>query len=79
MKMIGRDSYTDALFPAYPLGIKDADHILRLAQALSVPLPAAEVARTYLEEAIAEGWGEQDWSILARIAAREAGLLELSR
>jgi 3-hydroxyisobutyrate dehydrogenase-like beta-hydroxyacid dehydrogenase len=78
VKMIGRDSYSEALFPAYPLGIKDADHILRLAQALSVPLPAAEVARTYLQEVIAEGWGELDWSALARIAAREAGLMELS-
>lgn len=77
--MIGRDSYTDALFPADPLGLKDANHVLHVAEALSVPLPAAEVARSYLKTAIAEGWGELDWSVLARSAAKEAGLLALSR
>jgi 3-hydroxyisobutyrate dehydrogenase-like beta-hydroxyacid dehydrogenase len=77
VKMIGRDSYTDALFPANPLGLKDADYVLRVAKALSVPLPAAEVAHSYLEDAIAEGWGEQDWSVMARIAAKEAGLVNV--
>jgi 3-hydroxyisobutyrate dehydrogenase-like beta-hydroxyacid dehydrogenase len=77
VKMIGRDAYAEALFPANPLGIKDADYILHLAKTLSVPLPAAEVAHAYLQEAIAEGWGDLDWSVLARIAAKEAGLLEV--
>ena len=40
----------------------------------AVPMPVASLVRDHLVEAVAQGEGDADWSGLARIAARRAGL-----
>jgi hypothetical protein len=39
-----------------------------------VPMPFASVLRDHFMELIATGGGEKDWSALAQLAARRAGL-----
>lgn len=56
------------------LGLKDAGLTLAAANALEVPLPLASVVHDHFVEAKAAGWGDKDWSSLARFAAQRAGL-----
>jgi 3-hydroxyisobutyrate dehydrogenase-like beta-hydroxyacid dehydrogenase len=72
-KMIGENNFDEALFPV-PLGLKDAQLILASSQQVGVSMPIAELARAHLLTALNEGWGEKDWSVLARVIAKEAEL-----
>jgi 3-hydroxyisobutyrate dehydrogenase-like beta-hydroxyacid dehydrogenase len=56
------------------LGLKDAGLTLAAANALDAPLPLASVVHDHFVEARAAGWGDKDWSSLARFAAARAGL-----
>jgi 3-hydroxyisobutyrate dehydrogenase-like beta-hydroxyacid dehydrogenase len=56
------------------LGAKDNRLLLAAGERLAVPLPLASLVRDRMLAALARGWGEQDWSSFARIAAEEAGL-----
>jgi 3-hydroxyisobutyrate dehydrogenase-like beta-hydroxyacid dehydrogenase len=56
------------------LGLKDIRLALAAADALNVPMPVASLVRDHFIEGIAQGEGESDWSGLARLAARRAGL-----
>jgi hypothetical protein len=47
--------------------LKDLGYALELAQELGLPLPAARVAQSRLQEAIAQGYGEQYWPVVSRI------------
>jgi 3-hydroxyisobutyrate dehydrogenase-like beta-hydroxyacid dehydrogenase len=47
---------------------------LAAADASAVPMPVASLIRDHLIEAVAQGEGNADWSGLARLAARRAGL-----
>jgi 3-hydroxyisobutyrate dehydrogenase-like beta-hydroxyacid dehydrogenase len=58
------------------LGFKDAGLTLAAARELEVPLPVASVVHDNYLEAMAAGWGDKDWSSLARLAANRAGLKE---
>jgi 3-hydroxyisobutyrate dehydrogenase-like beta-hydroxyacid dehydrogenase len=51
------------LFKA-PLGLKDVRLALRASEALSVPLPIAALAQQSLENAIAHGGADKDWSVM---------------
>jgi 3-hydroxyisobutyrate dehydrogenase-like beta-hydroxyacid dehydrogenase len=71
--MIAAEKYQPAGFPM-PLALKDIRLALSAAEAHNVPMPFASVLRDNLLEAIATGGGDQDWSGLAQLAARRAGL-----
>ena len=56
------------------LGLKDVNLALDAARAKDAALPTAEIVRANLEQAVQQGFGDQDWSALAKIARRRAGL-----
>jgi 3-hydroxyisobutyrate dehydrogenase-like beta-hydroxyacid dehydrogenase len=56
------------------LGLKDNRLALAVADALSVPMPFASQIHDHMLAAVAQGYGDSDWSGLARLSARNAGL-----
>jgi 3-hydroxyisobutyrate dehydrogenase-like beta-hydroxyacid dehydrogenase len=56
------------------LGLKDIRLALAAADAMTVPMPVASLVRDHFIEGVAQGEGDADWSGLARLAARRAGL-----
>jgi 3-hydroxyisobutyrate dehydrogenase-like beta-hydroxyacid dehydrogenase len=56
------------------LGLKDVRQAIEAAQDLGVPMPFASVIRDHLVSAIANGQEKLDWSSLAKVSARNAGL-----
>jgi 3-hydroxyisobutyrate dehydrogenase-like beta-hydroxyacid dehydrogenase len=56
------------------LGLKDIRLALAAADARTVPMPLASLVRDHFMEGVAQGEGDADWSGLARLAARRAGL-----
>jgi 3-hydroxyisobutyrate dehydrogenase-like beta-hydroxyacid dehydrogenase len=56
------------------LALKDLRFALAAGDDLRVPMPVASVVRDNLLTALAQGSGELDWSVLARLAATRAGL-----
>jgi hypothetical protein len=47
---------------------------LAAADVRAVPMPVASLVRDHFIEGVAQGQGDTDWSGLARLAARRAGL-----
>lgn len=64
---------------ALKLGLKDVGLVLDAAKELAVPMPFASVLRDQCLSAIANGQGEIDWSSIALVAARNAGLPVLEK
>lgn len=56
------------------LGLKDANLALATAQECAAPMPMASLVRDRLIAALANGQGDMDWSSVARVSARNAGL-----
>lgn len=56
------------------LGLKDVNLAIDAATAKNADLPSAAIVRGHMLEAIEQGLGGKDWSILAKIARRRAGL-----
>jgi 3-hydroxyisobutyrate dehydrogenase-like beta-hydroxyacid dehydrogenase len=56
------------------LALKDMRLALAAADAKTVPMPVASLVRDHLLEGVALGDGDADWSALARLSARSAGL-----
>lgn len=56
------------------LGLKDMRLALAAGEAAGVPLPFASVVRDNLVDAIGHGDAEKDWSAVALVARRRAGL-----
>ncbi len=56
------------------LGLKDITLALEAAGGEHVPLPIASLIRDRYLDAIAHGRGDADWSALAEVAARSAGI-----
>jgi 3-hydroxyisobutyrate dehydrogenase-like beta-hydroxyacid dehydrogenase len=71
--IIARQAYEPAGFAA-ALGLKDARLVLQAADAAGVPLPIASLVRDRFLSAIGHGHAEKDWSVIARLAAEDAGL-----
>jgi 3-hydroxyisobutyrate dehydrogenase-like beta-hydroxyacid dehydrogenase len=59
---------------AMPLALKDMELALGAGRERAVPLPLVSLLRDHLVEAIAAGDGALDWTALALVAQREAGL-----
>lgn len=72
-RMIADQQYGPAGFQLR-LGLKDARLVLAMAEELGAPMPVASIVRDHLLSAVAFGQGDLDWSSLALIAARNAGL-----
>ncbi len=71
--IIAREAYEPAGFAA-ALGLKDARLVLQAAGAMGVPLPIASVVHDRFLSAVGRGHGEKDWSVIAKLAAEDAGL-----
>ena len=56
------------------LGLKDVRLALAAGEASGVPLPFASIVRDNLVDAIAHGDADKDWSAVALVARRRAGL-----
>jgi 3-hydroxyisobutyrate dehydrogenase-like beta-hydroxyacid dehydrogenase len=57
-----------------PLGLKDNRLVLAAAEEMAVPMPMASLIRDRFITAIAQGLSEADWSAIASVSFREAGL-----
>ena len=71
--IIAKELYQQAGFTT-ALGLKDANLMLAAALAANVPLPSLNVYRDRLIDAVAHGEAELDWSVIARVQARAAGI-----
>ena len=69
---------TDTYEPGFKLtlGMKDVDLALDAAQARGAALPAATIVRENMAAAIEAGLGAKDWSALATMSHRRAGLTQ---
>jgi 3-hydroxyisobutyrate dehydrogenase-like beta-hydroxyacid dehydrogenase len=72
-RAIGGQQYVPPGFDLV-LGMKDVNLALKAGEQANVPLPFASVLRDAFLDAIANGDGDKDWSAIARVAARKAGL-----
>jgi 3-hydroxyisobutyrate dehydrogenase-like beta-hydroxyacid dehydrogenase len=59
---------------ALKLGYKDTRLVLALAEECASPMPIASLVRDRFVDAMAHGQGELDWSSIARVSARTAGI-----
>ena len=57
-----------------PLGLKDNRLMMQFAEESSVPMPMASLIHDRFLAAMAQGLGEADWSAIAKISMRSAGL-----
>ncbi len=71
---IGTDTYEPGF--KLTLGLKDVDLALDAARAKQTTLPAAELVRENMVRAVDAGMGDRDWSILAKMTRRRAGLAD---
>jgi 3-hydroxyisobutyrate dehydrogenase-like beta-hydroxyacid dehydrogenase len=71
--LIARSEFEPAGFAA-ELGIKDVRLVLEAADELDVPLPIASLLRDRFLTLLANGGGHLDWSAIATLASRDAGL-----
>ena len=69
---IARQTYAPGF--VLPLVLKDVRLALAEAEKAGTPMPSVSVVRDRLITGIARGYGELDWTVLARIAAEEAGI-----
>lgn len=71
--LIARREFEPAGFAA-ALGHKDIRLVLAAADELAVPLPLASLLRDRFLALLADGRGQLDWSAIATLAGRDAGL-----
>jgi 3-hydroxyisobutyrate dehydrogenase-like beta-hydroxyacid dehydrogenase len=70
---IAQERFEPAGF-ALRLGLKDVRLMLELAEDRESPMPTASLVRDHMLQALAQGQGFMDWSSVALIPARNAGL-----
>lgn len=71
--LIARQEFEPAGFAA-ALGLKDIRLVLGAADELAVPLPVASLLRDRFLALLADGGGQLDWSAIATLAGRDAGV-----
>jgi 3-hydroxyisobutyrate dehydrogenase-like beta-hydroxyacid dehydrogenase len=71
--LIADEKYEPAGFKM-SLGLKDIRLALAAAEAQAVPMPVASLVHDHFVSGVAQGQGDSDWSALARLAAKNAGL-----
>lgn len=72
-RMIASEKFEPAGF-ALRLGLKDVRLVLEAAEEFAAPMPLASLIRDNFLSAMAHGQAEQDWSSVARVPARNAGV-----
>jgi 3-hydroxyisobutyrate dehydrogenase-like beta-hydroxyacid dehydrogenase len=72
-RIIAREQFEPAGF-ALKLGLKDVRLVLAAAEECAAPMPLASLVHDHLLSALAQGQGEMDWSSMAQVIARNAGL-----
>jgi len=72
-RLIAENKFEPAGFKL-TLGLKDVRLVLAAAEASAVPMPVASVIRDHFLEGIAQGQQEWDWSSIAAVVAKNAGL-----
>jgi 3-hydroxyisobutyrate dehydrogenase-like beta-hydroxyacid dehydrogenase len=72
-RIIADERFEPAGF-ALKLGLKDARLALETADECAAPMPLASLIRDHFLSAMAHGQAEMDWSSVARVLARNAGL-----
>jgi 3-hydroxyisobutyrate dehydrogenase-like beta-hydroxyacid dehydrogenase len=72
-RLIAEQRYTPAGF-SLALGLKDVRLALQAGEAAHVPMPFASVLRDRFLEAVAAGESDHDWSSIAELSARHAGV-----
>jgi len=72
-RIIAQEEFEPAGF-ALQLGLKDVRLVLAAADECAAPMPLASLVHDHLLSALAQGQGEMDWSSVARVVARNAGL-----
>ena len=72
-KIVADGKFEPAGF-ALKLGLKDARLVLETARECASPMPLASVIHDHLLSGLAQGQGEMDWSSVARVIAKDAGL-----
>ncbi len=72
-RAIAEDKFEPAGF-GLRLGFKDVRLALAAAEECDAPMPIASLLRDHFLDALAHGQGEMDWSSVARVPARNAGL-----
>ena len=71
--LIAAGSSTPAGFAA-PLGLKDIRLVLAASEALQAPLPIASLLRDRFLTLLANGGADLDWSAIATLSDRDAGV-----
>jgi len=71
--IIAEERYRPAGF-RLPLGLKDVTLALDAARAALVPMPLASLVRDHMIAGLAQGFEDADWSAVAALAAKSAGL-----
>jgi 3-hydroxyisobutyrate dehydrogenase-like beta-hydroxyacid dehydrogenase len=71
--MIAADKFEPVGFKL-PLGMKDNHLLLAAAEEAAVPMPMASLVHDRFVAALAQGLGDADWSAIARVSLRNAGL-----
>jgi len=72
-KIIAEQRYEPAGFKLR-LGLKDVRLIMAAAEEAAAPMPIASLIRDNLISGVAQGFGDLDWSAMARVAALKSGL-----
>jgi len=72
-RVIAEEKFEPAGF-ALRLGLKDVRLALAAAEECESPMPLASLVHDHLLAALAQGQGDLDWSSMARVLARNAGL-----
>ena len=72
-RIIAQEEFEPAGF-ALNLGLKDVRLVLAAAEECAAPMPLASLVHDHLLSALAQGQGEMDWSSVALVVARNAGL-----
>ena len=71
-RLIADKAYDKAGFTA-TLGLKDLNLMCDAAMAANIPLPSVNAVREHLVTALANGWQDLDWSVVARVQALNSG------
>ena len=72
--MLADRRYEPPLFKL-PLGLKDIREAIAAGEMVGAPLPFASIVHDNLVDALGHGDGSKDWSAMAAVALRRAGLI----
>jgi 3-hydroxyisobutyrate dehydrogenase-like beta-hydroxyacid dehydrogenase len=61
-----------------PLGLKDVRMMLEAADGLAAPMPFANIVHDRFLSAIANGYGDLDWSAMTLAISQSAGLARMA-